>query len=102
MESDFDNETKIIAKLKQRSQNSKGALEVAQAGNDLIAYQIDETRKLRKVMMDQSNMMTNYMASQNNKELLQHTKNNAEMESDSRVPYGKGKTTTNPEAFKWK
>lgn len=70
MESDFDNETKIIAKLKQRSQNSKGALEVAQAGNDLIAYQIDETRKLRKVMMDQSNMMTNYMASQNNKEMM--------------------------------
>lgn len=70
MESDFDSETKIIAKLKQRSQNSKGALEVAQAGNDLIAYQIDETRKLRKVMMDQSNMMTNYMASQNNKEMM--------------------------------
>ncbi|MDD7616989.1 MAG: P-type conjugative transfer protein TrbJ [bacterium] len=97
MESDFDSETKIIAKLKQRSQNSKGALEVAQAGNDLIAYQIDETRKLRKVMMDQSNMMTNYSASLNNEKILGKAKDDAIDNKDNRNnPY----TKSNPNALK--
>ncbi|MCZ6166286.1 P-type conjugative transfer protein TrbJ, partial [Campylobacter ureolyticus] len=89
--------TKIIAKLKQRSQNSKGALEVAQAGNDLIAYQIDETRKLRKVIMDQSNMMTNYSASLNNEKILGKAKDDAIDNKDNRNnPY----TKSIPEAYK--
>ncbi|HGH4010826.1 TPA: P-type conjugative transfer protein TrbJ, partial [Campylobacter coli] len=64
----------LIAKLKQNSQNSNGNLQAVQATNDLLAYQIDEIRKLRSVIMDQSNMLTNYLASQNNEKILDDAK----------------------------
>ncbi|MCV3371742.1 P-type conjugative transfer protein TrbJ [Campylobacter lari] len=73
---DIQSEDALISRLKQRSQNSNGNLQVIQATNDLIAYQIDEIRKLRAVIMDQSNMLTNYLAAQNNKEILDEAKYN--------------------------
>ena len=45
-----------------------------QAGNDLMAYQIDETRRLRVTLMTQANAITNYLSAQNNKEVLQDAK----------------------------
>ncbi|EKO5297811.1 hypothetical protein P0J98_001074, partial [Campylobacter coli] len=48
--------------------------QAVQATNDLLAYQIDEIRKLRSVIMDQSNMLTNYLASQNNEKILDDAK----------------------------
>lgn len=45
-----------------------------QAGNDLMAYQIDETRKPRVTLMTQANAITNYLSAQNNKEILQDAK----------------------------
>ncbi|MFH5269075.1 P-type conjugative transfer protein TrbJ, partial [Campylobacter coli] len=54
--------------------NSNGNLQAVQATNDLLAYQIDEIRKLRSVIMDQSNMLTNYLASQNNEKILDDAK----------------------------
>ncbi|VUA73552.1 conjugal transfer protein TrbJ [Campylobacter coli] len=71
---DLESEDALIAKLKQNSQNSNGNLQAVQATNDLLAYQIDEIRKLRSVIMDQSNMLTNYLASQNNKQILEQAK----------------------------
>nr|WP_315010213.1 hypothetical protein [uncultured Campylobacter sp.] len=64
----------IVKKFKERSANSKGKLEVLQAGNDLMAYQIDETRRLRVTLMTQANAITNYLSAQNNKEILQDAK----------------------------
>lgn len=61
-------ETQMIQKLKERSENSVGQLQATQATNDLIAYQIDELRKLRIAMMDQMNMLANVIAAQSNKE----------------------------------
>ncbi|EOV7169036.1 P-type conjugative transfer protein TrbJ, partial [Campylobacter coli] len=71
---DLESEDALIAKLKQNSQNSNGNLQAVQATNDLLAYQIDEIRKLRSVIMDQSNMLTNYLASQNNEKILDDAK----------------------------
>ncbi|EFO4793573.1 P-type conjugative transfer protein TrbJ [Campylobacter coli] len=71
---DLESEDMLISRLKQNSQNSSGNLQAVQATNDLIAYQIDEIRKLRSVIMDQSNMLTNYLASQNNKKILDEAK----------------------------
>ncbi|MBZ7936311.1 P-type conjugative transfer protein TrbJ [Campylobacter sp. B0100352/1] len=73
---DLESEDSIISRLKQRSQDSQGNLQVIQATNDLIAYQIDEVRKLRIALMNQNNMLTNYLASQNNKEILDEAKFN--------------------------
>ncbi len=67
---DLDSESNTIAALRKRSSNAEGNLQVLQANNDLLAYLIDEMRKLRVTMMDQSNAMTNYLAAQNNKEIL--------------------------------
>ncbi|ELP8605883.1 P-type conjugative transfer protein TrbJ [Campylobacter coli] len=71
---DLESEDALIARLKANSQNSNGNLQVIQATNDLITYQIDEIRKLRSVIMDQSNMLTNYLASQNNEKILDDAK----------------------------
>ncbi|EDP6893719.1 P-type conjugative transfer protein TrbJ [Campylobacter lari] len=98
---DLESEDTLVSKLKERSQNSKGNLQVVQATNDLIAYQIDEIRKLRAVIMDQSNMLTNYLASQNNKDILEQAKITNQMKQDNRSPWGNGKQHDN-EAFKWK
>ncbi|WP_253701099.1 P-type conjugative transfer protein TrbJ [Campylobacter fetus] len=98
---EFPNEDRTIASLKERSQNAEGNLQAIQATNDLLTYQIDEARKLRVSIMDQTNALANYMASQNNEKILQQAKEKIEMKPDSRVPYGKGKTTSNPEAFKF-
>lgn len=70
----LESEDRQIAKLKQRSQNSDGNLQATQATNDLIAYQIDEIRKLRIAIMNQSNMLTNYLAAQNNQDILEQAK----------------------------
>ncbi|OCR86411.1 conjugal transfer protein TrbJ, partial [Campylobacter fetus subsp. testudinum] len=71
---DFENESKIIERLKERSQGANGNLQVIQATNDLLAYQIDEIRKLRVTLMDQTNALTNYMAAQNNEQILQRAR----------------------------
>ncbi|EAJ4707977.1 P-type conjugative transfer protein TrbJ [Campylobacter jejuni] len=71
---DLQNEDTIISKLKERSEGSKGNLQAIQATNDLITYQIDEVRKLRVTLMNQNNMLTNYLASQNNKDVLDEAK----------------------------
>jgi len=67
---DLDSESSTIAALKKRSETAEGNLQVLQANNDLLAYLIDEVRKLRVTMMDQSNAMTNYLAAQNNEKIL--------------------------------
>lgn len=100
---DLQNEDTIISKLKERSECSKGNLQAIQATNDLITYQIDEVRKLRVTLMNQNNMLTNYLASQNNKDVLEQTKLEKQMQSDSRVPYGIGKNQNyQTDALKWK
>ncbi|WP_162165536.1 P-type conjugative transfer protein TrbJ [Campylobacter fetus] len=74
---EFENEDKTIARLKERSQNAEGNLQAVQATNDLLAYQIDEVRKLRVALMDQTNALTNYLAMQNNEQILQQAKSEA-------------------------
>ncbi len=74
---ELDNESKEINNLKDRSAKAEGNLQVLQASNDLLAYQIDEARKLRVTMMDQTNAMTNYMAAQNNEKILGQARDEA-------------------------
>lgn len=95
-EKDFDSEEAIVKKLKERSANSKGNLEVLQAGNDLIAYQIDELRKLRVTLMTQTNAMTNYMAAKNNENVLESAKSE-NFYNSNRNDFKK----SNPKALEW-
>ncbi len=95
---DLESEDTLIAKLKQNSQNSNGNLQAVQATNDLLAYQIDEIRKLRSVIMDHSNMLTNYLASQNNKQILEQAK----MEKLFQRNKNNNFYQSNSDAFKWK
>ncbi len=67
---DLDSESSTIAALRKRSSTAEGNLQVMQANNDMLAFLIDEIRKLRVTMMDQTNAMTNYMAAQNNEKIL--------------------------------
>ncbi|HED7890877.1 TPA: P-type conjugative transfer protein TrbJ [Campylobacter coli] len=97
---DLESEDALIAKLKQNSQNSNGNLQAVQATNDLLAYQIDEIRKLRSVIMDQSNMLTNYLASQNNQRIMQQAKIDKFIEDTGYIEKTWGKS--NPDALKWK
>ncbi|HED4348092.1 TPA: P-type conjugative transfer protein TrbJ [Campylobacter coli] len=97
---DLESEDVLIAKLKQNSQNSNGNLQAVQATNDLLAYQIDEIRKLRSVIMDQSNMLTNYLASQNNQRIMQQAKIDKFIEDTGYIEKTWGKS--NPDALKWK
>ncbi|EKT0455020.1 P-type conjugative transfer protein TrbJ [Campylobacter jejuni] len=97
---DFQNEDTLIAKLKERSQNSNGNLQAVQATNDLIAYQIDEIRKLRVALMTQNNMLTNYLASQNNERIMQQAKTDKFLENAENAGSSWGKS--NPDALKWK
>lgn len=71
---DLDSESSTIAALRKRSSTAEGNLQVLQANNDMLAFLIDEIRKLRVTMMDQTNAMTNYFAAQNNKEILQQAR----------------------------
>lgn len=66
----IDKEDQTLNNLKSRSESAEGNLQVLQASNDLLAFQIDEIRKLRATVMDQSNAMTNYAAAQNNEKIL--------------------------------
>ncbi|HDX6305905.1 TPA: P-type conjugative transfer protein TrbJ, partial [Campylobacter fetus subsp. venerealis] len=43
----------------------------------LLVYQVDEARKLRVALMDQTNALANYMAMQNNEKILQQAKSEA-------------------------
>lgn len=69
---DLDSETAIINQLKSRSQSAQGNLQALQAGNDLAAYQIDEIRRLRVTLMNQTNVLTTYMATKNNEEVMRN------------------------------
>ncbi|MFW0695694.1 P-type conjugative transfer protein TrbJ [Aliarcobacter butzleri] len=73
----IDREDQTLDNLKSRSENAEGNLQVLQASNDLLTFQIDEIRKLKTTVMDQSNAMTNYMAMQNNEKILQQSKSEA-------------------------
>ncbi|MPB81097.1 P-type conjugative transfer protein TrbJ, partial [Campylobacter jejuni] len=97
---DLQNEDTIISKLKERSEGSKGNLQAIQATNDLITYQIDEVRKLRVTLMNQNNMLTNYLASQNNERIMQQTKIDKFLENAENAGSSWGKS--NPNALKWK
>lgn len=95
-EKDFETEETIVTKLKQRSATAQGNLEVLQAGNDLLAYQIDELRRLRTMLMTQTNALTNYYAAKNNEMIL----NNAKKENF----YNSNKNDfkqSNPDVLKW-
>ncbi|MCG3674326.1 P-type conjugative transfer protein TrbJ [Aliarcobacter butzleri] len=85
----IDREDQILDNLKSRSESAEGNLQVLQASNDLLTFQIDEIRKLKTTVMDQSNAMTNYMAMQNNEKILQQSKNEALQERDSNSGYKK-------------
>jgi len=91
---DLDSESSTIAALKKRSESAEGNLQVLQANNDLLAYLIDEVRKLRVTMMDQSNAMTNYLAAQNNKEILQQANFEKMKEKNINSTYGKSVDTS--------
>lgn len=73
----IDKEDETLNNLKSRSESAEGNLQVLQASNDLLAFQIDEIRKVRTTIMDQSNAMTNYMATKNNDKILQQAKSEA-------------------------
>lgn len=72
----LEEESKTIKQLKERSENSEGQLQVIQATNDLLAYQIDELRKIRIAMMDQIAMLSNLIAAQSMKEQAMEEKIN--------------------------
>lgn len=90
---DLDSESSTIAALRKRSSTAEGNLQVLQANNDMLAYLVEEIRKLRVTMMDQTNAMTNYMAAQNNKEILQEANFEAMKERNSNSNYGKSVDT---------
>lgn len=90
----IENEDQTLDTLKSRSQSAEGNLQVLQATNDLLAFQIDEIRKLRTTIMDQSNAMTNYMAAQNNEKILEQAKNEALRERDPNSGYKKANDTS--------
>lgn len=90
---DLDSESSTIAALRKRSSTAEGNLQVLQANNDMLAFLVDEIRKLRVNMMDQTNAMTNYMAAQNNKEILQEANFEAMKERNSNSNYGKSVDT---------
>ncbi|WP_234446310.1 P-type conjugative transfer protein TrbJ [Campylobacter fetus] len=97
---EFENEDRIISDLKNRSQNAEGNLQAIQATNDLLVYQVDEARKLRVALMDQTNALANYMASQNNEKILQQAKIDKFLENAENAGSSWGKS--NPNALKWK
>ncbi len=71
---DIEDEDNKVLELKAKSDTAEGNLQVIQAGNNLIAYQIDELKKLRIAMMDQTNVLANYLAEQNNQKILEQEK----------------------------
>lgn len=95
---DFNDETAILQNLKSRSQSSTGALQVAQATNDLLVFQIDQIRKLRITLMDFSNMMATTLAAQNNAKILKQAKDEV-LDIDTKNIYER----TNPKIYtNWK
>ncbi|WP_258058344.1 P-type conjugative transfer protein TrbJ [Campylobacter hyointestinalis] len=97
---EFENEDRIISDLKNRSQNAEGNLQAIQATNDLLVYQVDEARKLRVAIMDLTNALANYMASQNNEKILQQAKIDKFLENAENAGSSWGKSNHN--ALKWK
>jgi P-type conjugative transfer protein TrbJ len=81
--SDLDSESSTIEALRKRANTAEGNLQVLQANNDMLAYLVDEIRKLRVTMMDQTNAIANYMAAQNNKEILQQSRTEAFLNKDT-------------------
>lgn len=71
---DIEDEDNKVLELKSKSDKAEGNLQVIQAGNNLLAYQIDELKKLRIAMMDQTNVLANYLAEQNNQKILEQAK----------------------------
>lgn len=71
-----------------------------QAANDLLAYQIDEIRKLKATIMDQSNMLANYLAAQNNEKIMRQAKFEKFSKNADKAGSSWGKP--NPNALKWK
>lgn len=97
---DLDSESSTIAALRKRSSTAEGNLQVLQANNDLLAFLVDEMRKLRVTMMDQNNAMTNYLAAQNNKEILQQARTESFLNKDNiDNPFD---TKNNMQDFVWK
>ena len=97
---DLDSESSTIAALRKRSSTAEGNLQVLQANNDMLAFLIDEIRKLRVTMMDQTNAMTNYMAAQNNEKILSQAIDEQISNKDNRKNIYD--TNENMQDFVWK
>lgn len=67
----FESEAAVMEKLKEHSENAEGALQVAQAANDIALFQADQLRQLRVTLMNQANAINQWMASQNEEKLQQ-------------------------------
>jgi P-type conjugative transfer protein TrbJ len=65
---DFLNEETRLASLEALSDTSVGRMQAIQAGNMIAVEEVQQLRKLRQLMMAQSNAQTVYMANQTNKE----------------------------------
>lgn len=73
-ESSILNEESRAATISAMSKNSVGALQVAQAGNLMAAEQTASLLRLRKILMDQSQLHANYYALEGDKEALKKSK----------------------------
>lgn len=68
------NEESRVATITQMSKDSVGALQVAQAGNLLASEQAASLQRLRKILMDQSQLHANYYALEGDKDALKKSK----------------------------
>ncbi|RAX56215.1 hypothetical protein CCZ01_09765, partial [Helicobacter monodelphidis] len=65
---DLESEVAIIQRLKQNSETADGNLKVIQAANDIALFQADQLRQLRITLMNQVNMLNQYLSSKNTEE----------------------------------
>lgn len=89
--SDFANEDATIQTLKNNSANAAGNKAVIQAANDIALFQVDQTRKLRVTVMNQINLQSQYMASQNERNEIQEARSERKS-SQGKAPIFKDET----------
>lgn len=65
---DFLDEQRRLEALQTLSNTSVGRMQAIQAGNMIAGEQVEQLRKLRQLMMAQSNAQTVYMANETNKQ----------------------------------
>lgn len=63
-EQQFANENQIMAQLQAMSQNATGRMQALQVGAQIANQQVQQTQKLRQLVMAQMQMQANYMAAE--------------------------------------